>query len=41
MDADAVVVEKLRCQDYEGLEAELENVQGAYTQVLDVIMRIE
>lgn len=41
MDVDAVIVEKLRSQNFENLETELENVQEAYTQVMDVIQRIE
>ena len=41
MNADVVVVEKLRSENYEGLEADVANLKEAYTQVMDVIMRIE
>lgn len=41
MNADVVVVEKLRSENYEGLEADLANLREAYTQVMDVIQRIE
>ena len=41
MNADVVVVEKLRSENYEGLEADVANLKEAYTPVMDVIMRIE
>ncbi len=41
MNADVVVVEKLRSQNYEGLEEDVANLKEAYTQVMDVIMRLE
>ena len=41
MNADIAVVEKLRCQNSEGLEEELNKVREAYTQVMEIIERIE
>ena len=41
MNADVVVVEKMSSYNYDVLEADVANVKEAYTQVMDVIMRIE
>lgn len=40
MEADIVVVEKLRSQNYEGLEADMEAVRAAYNSVMDVIQKM-
>lgn len=40
MNADSVVVEKLRSQSYEGIEEDMRNVEEAYMQLLDIIQKI-
>ena len=40
MEADIVVVEKLRSQNYDGLEADMEEVRAAYNSVMDVIQKM-
>lgn len=40
MEADIVVVEKLRSHNYEGLEADMEAVRASYHQLMEVIQKI-
>lgn len=40
MNADSIVVEKLRSQNYEGVEEDMESVREAYTQLIEIIQKI-
>ncbi|MCI8484547.1 MAG: Hpt domain-containing protein [Lachnospiraceae bacterium] len=40
MDADSLVVERLRRQDYEGMEADMAALQEAYTQIMEILQKI-
>ncbi|MCI9136997.1 MAG: Hpt domain-containing protein [Lachnospiraceae bacterium] len=39
--ADIVVVEKLRSQNYEGLEEDIKVVREAYTKIMEILQKID
>lgn len=41
MDADIIIVEKLRNKNYEGLESDIEDLRKVYQQLMDVIQNLQ
>ncbi len=41
MDADIIIVEKLRNKNYEGLESDIEDLRKVYQQLMDVIQNLK